>query len=676
MNKRLAPGLLMRRARCFACCLACALAAAVSVAGQENSAAAKEPAAAVHVSLALAGDKSIFRTGEPVRLVLSFTAERAGYQLDTTTTKPASPIDDVIISPVSGSNRWLDEYSFAGRYYPDYSSIATLSAKPVRVELTMNDWIRFEHPGRYTVRVKTSRVRRTNSPREFGIAPTLETNEVSFDVKAMSEAEEAAEVRRLATLLDAAKNWQEEAKIAEELSYLTGAPSTREKVRRFLSGAGKSGNYFQNIFFGLYMARDRVLAVQLLESALRDPLIGVSHQLISVLTHLRQMQEREASGAPVSHTALLVSGVGMSKPPSAIEQAYVREVALSLPARTGKSLTTTAMTLLAHMPQDPVLASETRARVREALLKNFDSLHPFDQEYLLRVYWEQLKDSSLLPSLKRLAASRGNNTQNQRATALRRIIELAPEEARAFVVAEIRDPESLTDFDVLGALEDRELPEADADLLEQIKRLAALKQNFDITRLQHKTRLIARYATQSIYGELMALYREWGTKWSADAKGSLLGYFAKQHEAEALPLIEEALAGTSNGQYSMLLGELTRAHYSEAISSLLLRRLEGDSAMVAGTAAYIMSQHGTEADEKAIAARLERWLREWGGRGIELEAEGASDQMAEQRMLQVNLIASLTRAKAWKLPEARAVELEQTCVTKTCRQNFPPRQKN
>ncbi|MDQ3755505.1 MAG: hypothetical protein M3371_12345 [Acidobacteriota bacterium] len=416
-----------------------------------------------------------------------------------------------------------------------------------------------------------------------------------------------------------------------------------------------------------------------LESALRDPLSGVSHQLIRTLTRLRQMQEREASGAPVSRAAL-VSGVGMSQPPSAIEQAYVREVALSLPAKTGKSLTTTAMTLLAHMPEDAALAAETRARVKEALVRNFDSLHPFDQEYLLRVYWEQLKDPALLPALRRLAASRGNNTHNQRATALKRMIEMSPEEARPFVVAEIRDPESLTDFDVLGALEDKELLEADADLLEQIKRLAALKQNFDITRLRHKTRLIARYATQSIYGELMALYREWGAKWLADAKGSLLGYFAKQHEAEALPLIEEALAGTSNGQDLTLLGELTRAYYSEAISSLLRRRLEGDSALAAGTAAYIMSQHGTEADEKAIAVRLERWLREWGGRGIELEAEleaeNASDQIAEQRMLQVNLIASLTRAKAWKLPESRAVELEQTCVTKMCRQNCPPRQKN
>jgi hypothetical protein len=46
----------------------------------------------------------------------------------------------------------------------------------------------------------------------------------------------------------------------------------------------------------------------------------------------------------------------------------------------------------------------------------------------------------------------------------------------------------------------------------------------------------------------MALYREWGAKWSPDTKGSLLGYFAKHNEAEALPLIEEALAGTGNGQ--------------------------------------------------------------------------------------------------------------------------------
>jgi hypothetical protein len=482
MKKRLAPQFLMRRASFFAFCFTCALAAAVSAAGQENSSTSKEPAGAVHVSLTLAGDKSIFRTGEPVRLVLSFIAERTGYQLDTTTTKPASPIDDVIISPVSGISRWLDEYSFEGRHYPDHSSIADLSANPVRIELKLNDWIRFDHPGRYTVRVKTSRVRRAKSQPEFDVPTALETNEVSFDVKAMSEAEEMAEVRRLSPLLDAAKNWQEEAKIADELSYLTGAPSTREKVRRFLSGAGKSGNYFQNIYFGLYMARDRALAVQLLEQALRDPLIGVSYQLIGVLTRLRQLQEREASGAPVSRAAPVPGmGVFQPKPPSAIEQAYVREVALSLPVRTGQSLTTTAMTLLAHMPQDTALASETRARIREALLKNFASLHPYDQEYLLRVYWEQLKDSSLLPALKLLAASRGTNSQNQRTTALKHIMELAPEEARAFVVAEVRDPESLTDFDVLGALGDKELPEADAALLGQIKRLATLKQNFDIT---------------------------------------------------------------------------------------------------------------------------------------------------------------------------------------------------
>ena len=138
---------------------------------------AQDASQGVKVSLSPAGEKSVFRAGEPIRLILSFTAEGAGFQLDTTTTKPASPIDEVLLQPDAGAHPWLDEYSGSHRYSPDYASITPLSLTPTRVELTLNDLFRFDRPGRYTVRVKTYRVRLPSRPNDFGPQLTLTTND-------------------------------------------------------------------------------------------------------------------------------------------------------------------------------------------------------------------------------------------------------------------------------------------------------------------------------------------------------------------------------------------------------------------------------------------------------------------------------------------------------------------
>src|SRR6185503_7588082 len=119
----------------------------------------------------------------------------------------------------------------------------------------------------------------------------LTTNEASFRGVLMSRAEEEQEVCRLSALLEAARDWKEEFKVSEELSYLSGEASTREKVRRFFTSQGHSGNYFQNIYFGLFIARDRALVVRLLEGALRDPNTPATHELLHTLTMLRGLEE-------------------------------------------------------------------------------------------------------------------------------------------------------------------------------------------------------------------------------------------------------------------------------------------------------------------------------------------------------------------------------------------------
>lgn len=231
------------------------------------------------------------------------------------------------------------------------------------------------------------------------------------------------------------------------------------------------------------------------------------------------------------------------------------------------------------------------------------------------------------------------------------------------MIAEIRDQKSLVDYQILQSLPDASLPETDAALLEQIRTFASSKGNFDQMFLKHKASLAARYASENIYPDLMDIYSTAGAKLSLDSRAALLAYFAKHNEPEALPLIEQILAELPAGQDFNFLPELTRLYYSDAIDSVLRKRLESDEPQAAGTAAYLISLHGPAGDQKVIEARLERWLKEWRHRPAEADAN-------LQGMVERELITALGHAKSWKLAPEHIKELQRNCVTKLCRQNF------
>lgn len=112
----------------------------------------------VHVKLAFVDDKTVYRIGEPIKLVLEFTADREGYSVENLPDNGHSTSDMLTISPDQGITHWLDEFT-DNRYYPrDYFSSAKLNSSPQRVPIVLNDTLRFDNPGRYTISVKTRRV--------------------------------------------------------------------------------------------------------------------------------------------------------------------------------------------------------------------------------------------------------------------------------------------------------------------------------------------------------------------------------------------------------------------------------------------------------------------------------------------------------------------------------------
>jgi hypothetical protein len=163
------------------------------------------------------------------------------------------------------------------------------------------------------------------SARDYLPPIPLTTNEVSFDVQAMSDTEEEQEVKRLSGLIDGARDWQTQSKFARELAFLAGDTAAREKVRRFFSAQGSvPGNYFAEILSGLYITRNRALVLQLLEKAMRDPGTQVDQSLLGTLTSLRFLEQNSGLAKPVT-----ISTFGPNPDPRvvAIEESYVRELA-------------------------------------------------------------------------------------------------------------------------------------------------------------------------------------------------------------------------------------------------------------------------------------------------------------------------------------------------------------
>ena len=619
-----------------------------------------QPAKAdVKATLALADQRSVFRIGEPIRLKLTFTSTSDGYFVDQHKEKPGSPHETLLISPTSGVYDWSGE-SLNGRgHFDDVAYIGKLSDGPIVIDLTLNDFVRFDAAGRYSVRFRTNRVFKGSNSTSASNKIEITTNEISFGVTEMEKLDELRETMRLSAAIDASTgNWAEQTLLAERLSYLAGDPSTGEKLSRFLTPLKNvPGNFDGEIRWGLFIARNRALVVRKLEEAFRDNGREVDASLLHILATLRALHEKPNPGrySEESYKTIL--------------ERYLRELIASLPKRSGIPRGAAAITILQNLPRENP-PPDVLSKIRAVLLEDFDTYNLYSREYLLSAYWDKLKDPSLLPSIERMldeTSSPQTYNQHVQRTALERLIDLDQAKARPYVISDLQNPRSYTNIEVLRGLNDELLPEADEALLRRISELGSLANGHrDNVQLRLKSLAAARYATAKIYDGLMQVYRANRERWFADSKAALLGYFVRHNEAEAIPMIRAELEKLNNGAGLGFLGDLVRVNYPKGVDLLLRDLLDGDDLGKAGAAAYFMGKHGGESSKMLIRNRLERWRTASRNMKSDLDAPNSIGNA----MFEINLLDSLRSAKAWKLSDTEFQELTRGCLSNRCREHF------
>jgi hypothetical protein len=643
--------------------------------GQDASPAQAQASQDVHFQIALAGDKHVFRAGEPVRIVLSFTADHPGYRIECSPGSDSSPgapaTDKIFITPESGLFPWLQKVSPSGVRGSDALDLQQLAATPVNIEIALNAWYRFDSPGAYTVHITTRRVQHPKDRTDFGNWIDLTSNYLSFEVQPMSDSEEEADVQRLSHLLDTSPPTPGavlEDSLVSELSYLTGDTATREKVRRLLDPevrGNHSGDYEEYLRLGLFQAKNPALAVQLLEAAIQDPRRPLNFTVLDTLSPLRAFVETRALANSSSAAEQEASRVKLARQ---YQEQYLAQVAATLPERTGENLTDTAVTILIYGRKSPAVASAV-ASARKVILDNFGNINAFTRDVLIESYWEVLRDPSLIPSLKNmLANASGAATGENSQYALKRLIELDPNDADRFVVAEICNPNSFMDLKLLLGLSVPSLPEADVPLLTSIEELAPATDNMAEYHLQYKLSLAARYATPAIYNQMIALYKSSSSKWQRDTRAKMLAYLLRYDEKQAIPLAEQEISSRDGMDKLFFSNSLVQPFYSSGTEAFFRKLFDSSDPITVGYAASILSQHGPLEDQALIAARLDRWTKEWTGRTPASESLRASAQMAIDE--QLSLMNALLHAKSWNLTAEQIEQLKQKCVSDSCRQLF------
>jgi hypothetical protein len=603
----------------------------------------------VRAQLSLKDGKDSYRIGEPIILDLEFTADQRGHTVNTTTTEPASPIDEITVTPSIGVFDWLADSSRSYRYAPDYASTTELEpGHPMHIALPINAVYRFDQPGNYAVRLATMRVL---SPGDFSRSKDpLITNDVTFTVTAMEQADEQSIVHHLMEKIRSAPDFPTAQGYVESLRWLTGEPSTRAKVELFFHPQVYEP-FGTDVTSALWVARDRELIVKLFEDAMNNP----SYPVQSIL----------ALAAEMKATLTVPPGPNAAQPTAQaqeqFEQEYLQKVAATLPQRSGQNLTQTAETILTSLARKHQTYSPQFAAAQEVLITHFADVTIWHQDWLLNSYGQYLADPRIVPALKSLLEAKLDDTfQGTQSAALNRLMELAPGDGRPYVVEAACNPAKNLNFDAMAKLPADTLPEVDNCLLSELQNDADTAGGRARARISQKAMLAGRFATKSIYPKMLVLYQQYGAHWDDQTRGGMLAYLARYDTPGGVKMLQAGIPLNGKALNVTPIFALVRAYYSPAVDLFFREALQREEPLIAKQAAYEMSQRGPAEDEPILRARLAKWQKQWTGAAVP----------SEQYTLQAELIHALIAAKNWHEDDSTAESLKAACTAEPCKKIY------
>ncbi|HLK69176.1 MAG TPA: hypothetical protein VKU19_37340 [Bryobacteraceae bacterium] len=634
------------------------------------------------VNFQLSAPKSEFYSGDLIPLQLTFTStEPKAFMADTRLQDRVGRmnyVEEFLVDPVD-----LTEDPLRGLPGEDggmgglSGGPVLLSEKPFSFERTLNEWVRFRKPGRYRIAILSHRVTHTTDPTRS--ESFLRTHDRGDPVPLVSEIltlnivpapstwvkEQIAEAR---AVLNAppdpnAGPLERRQRAGRTLRFLESPDAAIELVRHLDSG-NDAGSWA--LYMGVLGSPYRRQLLPLMEARLAAPDQPVWDRYLDTLSQLAGLLSADGPMAPFpKDVSKQEAWRNESRRRAELErqkrQEYIARLVDALPAKQPEARAVSMNTLLdaargggTETPWLPALTS--------SLVADFHKLPSRMQSDLLTSRWSLLKSQTMLPALRAIYAHPPEPRVDPplEDTAVRRIYELAPDEGRRIILAEIAHPQANLSMNTLSMLKEGRLPELNDALASRLESR------------QYVDALIVRYAT----GDIVERVEKAQAKRDGDLDqqklphcgGPLVYYYLQFDPAYGEKMLRADFGKPAGAPACYDMGfqfrTLDRNAYSPALERLAVEFLSSPKVPVKRGAAEVLGQFGSPAVQKPLWETLEYFRSWWKGRESQLEDVEGQEGIQFERALRI----ALAQADGWVLPEDGLNRLLTLCTSNWCKQ--------
>lgn len=632
---------------------------------QEHNAKVAQNPDGVVFTAAFKSNQKQFRQGEMIKLDLSYSSSTPNtYVLDTASYDRSGrlDIDTFVVDRKESVVDPLDDYfnsslfGFIGgglRGYPE------LTNKPEVITAELNEWMRFDKPGRYRLYVVSHRVAKMKVKGDpfGGTGQTTVSNVLDFEILPVDKKWSAQKLNEAVTLL--AKPDADHRGACRILRFLGTTQAASEMIKRF-RGDDRGCDF--EFGFGLIGSPHRDFIIREMENALSSPEQPIVTSFINNLALLEFTRQTPAippypvEGTDEQARQWQDQRKELLRALEQLEVNYLRQLFAAIPQKQPRARAAALETLLDFEPQLNTEESAQAHSLLASLSEVFTRLPMNSQTNVLNYRWKAISSPAMIPVLRQLLKQPDRDRdqyeqQELRSIALVRLAELSPDEGRRIILDEIRRPTSRFDTKTLRSLPDETLPELDAVLATNLEESRGPKATTDTEVISI---LIERYATDSIRSRVQAVFDAPGVgKWACRLQSSLIAYFLRVDPETGADYLNKAIAARGEGFshcYSMTFADVAQLHMSKEVEQAAVTAVADDDREVVSDAARVLQNYGSADAEKALWQRIEKWSA--------AEKESRSDGSIEQ-----SLIAALTHGRAWLSTPDKLKRLLALCRT-------------
>lgn len=635
-------------------------------------------------AIGLIDPQAQFRVGELIPLDLVYTfAQPDAYLINdglASGSGTARLLEVFRVSPQTGTRRRASDT-------PNFRSWAggtpqrAKTNRDYRYRVYLNEWRRFDKPGKYRFYSTSARVWKPNVYPSGDNELRLTSNLLELEIVPSTAEWQAEQVRAAVEALDRQiDKTKEQPALRREalrrLRYLDTEAATRELARR--QPGLNEGEEF-DIGMGLHESRFKAAAVEELQQHLDAPNFVVTAQFLVNLAALAADAQ-----VPIDYDAFRNNEDSrealdrLTKEHHSMEQTLrVKYFEAAWTAAETKEPLVRARSLLeliefmneGLLGDKSELSAKRLARIRAAVLPVFDQLPARDRWLLLESHWKLLGGVEVLPALRKFIAVAPERKQGERSpTSLdlvfRRVLQLAPDEGRALILAELRRARPRATSDSLTLLPDQPIPELDDSLATRLEQSID-----DLDDAELAATLVARYGSAAIYDRVRKVYGDNGGSWACALQASLLAYLMRHDPTEGAQLMNQAIGATQQtGCYRSVLTDVARVHMTVELERIAVEHLDDENLEVATDALSLLQRHGSAAAEPSLWRRFEKWHAAWSGRVGELTVVDSGSQTYPQVRFEGSLVDALAYGRSWITDPPKLQRLRKLCLTKPHRQ--------